>query len=132
LDGQEMHGESPRRAEDPRIAAAHDVIDDPAQPAKNVEGQRPGHVGSDETFQPQEVVAGDDLPARRLHVETPVCKNVGFELEGMERQVDRPLPAKPLGLALEQPVIGFRAARVVALDIEDMPPPDQVRSALAS
>src|SRR5215475_11257305 len=50
----------------------------------------------------------------------------------MERQVERPLPAKTVGFALKQTVIGFRAARIIALDIEHVPPPDQARSALAS
>src|SRR5262245_44091443 len=48
----------------------------------------------------------------------------GFEFQRMERQTNRPFTLKAIALTSKQLVIRFRSARIVTLDIDDVPSPD--------
>jgi hypothetical protein len=56
---------------------------------------------------------------------------IRIDLERIERQLRRPRLAKAIAGALEQLVIGLGAARIIALDVNNVPASDRANAALA-
>src|SRR5262249_6661063 len=113
-----------RCAKNPQLSAVQEIFRDPGEAAQNMQRHRPSYIGTDQPLEPNKIVASGDLPVRVLRVQAPACEILGFEFQRMERQTNRPFTLKAIALASKQLVIRFRPARIVTLDIDDVPSPD--------
>ena len=114
-----------RRAVDAEQRAGEQIVQRPAERARHLPPHRLRHVGADHLLLPQEFVARRDLPVRPGRIDGPVREIVGIDLQLADGCLQRPVLQKAPERAAEQIVVALRALRIVALDIEDMPPPDQ-------
>ena len=105
--------------------AGEKIVQHPAKRARHLARQWLRHVGADHQLLAQEFVARRHLPVRARGVDGPVCEVIGIDLQVTDGGPQRPVVQEAPERAAKQIVVALRALRIVALDVEDMPPPDQ-------